>query len=83
MVGEFIDWDLVGCFLEFDDLLVDEFGFFVNDKVGVYGIFFGWVIWDVSVVVCLGESDVVEIVGYVKILCVFVCLVFDVDFCCF
>ena len=35
VTGEFADWHLVGSFLQFDDLLVDELGSLVDDEVGV------------------------------------------------
>lgn len=36
MSGEFSYWNLVGCFLEFDDLLIDELRIFVNNNVRVH-----------------------------------------------
>lgn len=35
VTGQFANWDLIGGFLEFEDLLVDELRVFVNNKIGV------------------------------------------------
>ena len=44
MAREFADGDLVGGFLKFDDLLVNEVGFFMEDEVGVEGALFACVL---------------------------------------
>lgn len=60
MTWEFADWDHIGGFLEFENLLVDEGALFVYNKVRVHGTAFCLVAGDVRTVAGPGEGDTGE-----------------------
>lgn len=57
---ELADWDHIGGFLEFENLLIDECAFFVYDKVRVHGTTFCLVAGDVWTVAGPREGDTGE-----------------------
>lgn len=60
VAGKFTDWDHIGGFLQFENLLIDESAFFVHDEIRVHGTTLSFVAGDVRAIAGSGEGDTSE-----------------------